>query len=726
MFNFKKNIFLFSLVVFLFISALFLAVFDLTRIKTGQASLCSEEKCQEKEFTDTQYVSEKINCFNCRCEQEGKRLFAFFGTEAECEDFKIEEDRADCYAEHSLRGIQCGFINDTELKKQCRAGFPGNVSDYYLGSAGTLFHRKHLIIEGGRMHISGSDRFGEHRIMTGTNEPGDLQMIFRDRSGDVEFSHNLSVEDDLDINSPMGGIYFASKTEFDDKIYEVRDDYNLNLYDYPDSPFSPGGGGDDSGGGDGDFSGECPPGHEDYLPIYQEGMVNSYTDEDGGDAEVLYTTYKEIFNPYDPRLFYGDLTEPHPVPPDDDTLAMGYSHRMKAYMDAGYKFERIYRDEFRFYIPAGTNYVRFKTQGSQYIGIAARFGQTPQGEYDSYSIDTFPSVNSSLPSSLEGYKNQDVLVKGDQTVQVIDLNSEEPILDKGGWLYMDVIDLGEGIEIASISSLIYTKKQEYLNWYDNTTWDEYGDPACGTSGGTSGGGSGSCPPEHEDYIPLYEHGYEIRYCTGHEDDYDGAADKLGNYTGEMRDSYQGFFNPYDPKLICQMEEGCSEDLPLEGDFIYGNALWEQVYPGYNNFRVFVAPGTTDFGLELYPAQHDEIGVAVRFKKPVEGDYDTDSIDYHHSDIWTDQGHHDPLSLYEGEDILHKNHGGHITIGGTSQFPELEEGGWMYIKVLKFEDPGEPCKFYKFAYGPRINNEAYVDWYDNAEFNAEGNPGCYVQ
>ena len=229
---------------------------------------------------------------------------------------------------------------------------------------------------------------------------------------------------------------------------------------------------------------------------------------------------------------------------------------------------------------------------------------------------------------------------------------------------------------------------------------------------------GDCPPGHEDYTPFYENGYEIRYCPGHEDDYDGAADKLGSWTEEMRDSYQGFFNPYDPKLICQMEEGCSEDLPPEEDFMFMH-LSDKKFPdsGYDRFKFYIPKGAYYVNFQAFPPQYDQIGFAVRFRNPVEGSYDTTG-DYDDID-WLPSAPHSP-SEFETEDVLLQNEGGDILILGRNEFPELEEGGWMYVRVLKFEPS---AYIHKVSHDLKMNIDTYTDWYSSADFNEDGNPGC---
>ena len=218
--NFKKYTPI-IIVLVLFVSTLVLALVDFSSIKMGQAKEC--DGCQERENIETEYISQDMTCSRCDCSQAGKKMFSFYGTEADCEDMKKEKDRYDCYAKHSLREQTCGHIVDNNLKIQCMERFSSMIYKYYLGPGGTLVNQNNVTIKGDTTILNGFDQYGEHKLMTGTEEARDLAITFRRRSGDVEFNNNLFVPGDLRINSTYGGVYFGSELVFDDVIYENGD-----------------------------------------------------------------------------------------------------------------------------------------------------------------------------------------------------------------------------------------------------------------------------------------------------------------------------------------------------------------------------------------------------------------------------------------------------------------------------------------------------------------------
>jgi hypothetical protein len=212
----------------------------------------------------------------------------------------------------------------------------------------------------------------------------------------------------------------------------------------------------------------------------------------------------------------------------------------------------------------------------------------------------------------------------------------------------------------------------------------------------------------DNYTPIYDKGWVVNY-----------KDLSGEWTQETRRGFNQFFDPDDPVLICQtLDENACEAPPPWDVFSMPLASEPTGYPDcyltYDYFKIFIPPGTIEIDFVSYPPQDDLIGYAVRYGSPVQGNYD--SLDSYSSYNWESTPRY--LSSFEGRDVLIRNAGGNISVMGKGVFPEVEEGGWLYVRVLRF-DP--MARIVKFKIVKKFNKSTYVDWFRNAEFDKNGNP-----
>ncbi len=228
-----KRIFIFVIMP-LFISAIFLMIINSAQIAVGADK--TDCYCQEREFTDTEVIyKEGVECADCKCWKAGEeKLFAFYGTDADCEKKETEEERYRCYKEYSHRTYICGQIKDEEEREKCFDKYPDsgvNAYIFYQGNSGTFVNEEDMTINGVRTYFTGFDRYGEHKIMTGFLEPTSRVMTLRDASRDIEFGNDMNVnvkytkeegrDGTLILLSNYGGTYFTGDVSYDEIDYKV-------------------------------------------------------------------------------------------------------------------------------------------------------------------------------------------------------------------------------------------------------------------------------------------------------------------------------------------------------------------------------------------------------------------------------------------------------------------------------------------------------------------------
>jgi hypothetical protein len=186
-------------------------------IGIGQGLFVSGASKDKEETKNTETIYEKRECRDGKCYDSGKKLIQFKGTNAECEDFKSENERMKCYSENSQSAYACSFLEDKKEVEECYEKRRGNIFEDYQGGGGTLVANKAVASGGARMYFSGFDCRGQHKIQTGTEEAVNSAVTFYDSSRDVHYGGDLSVGGEVTMFSQEAGIYFGSNVSYGEK-----------------------------------------------------------------------------------------------------------------------------------------------------------------------------------------------------------------------------------------------------------------------------------------------------------------------------------------------------------------------------------------------------------------------------------------------------------------------------------------------------------------------------
>jgi hypothetical protein len=83
-------------------------------------------------------------------------------------------------------------------------------------------------------------------------------------------------------------------------------------------------------------------------------------------------------------------------------------------------------------------------------------------------------------------------------------------------------------------------------------------------------------------------------------------------------------------------------------------------------------------------------------------------------------------VFEEEDIF-TYQAGQMTVSGyyhpNMVSPPIEEGGWLYMKLLNGDDISRGAYVYSLKGNVRVQRDVFLNWYNNATFDADGNPLC---
>lgn len=213
--------------------------------------------------------------------------------------------------------------------------------------------------------------------------------------------------------------------------------------------------------------------------------------------------------------------------------------------------------------------------------------------------------------------------------------------------------------------------------------------------------------EEVNYVTLYDKGWDVSYWEN--------VKYRGDIFTETRYGFSDLFDPFDPILICQVDNPQNCTLPPESPYTF-QTLVARSYPGYSAFKVYIPPGNISFGFKGYvPELPDCVGIAVRFGMEPQGDYSPlKSVDEY---IWasdTDNFISEPYQFFD-QDVLIKNRTAYISFNLEGAPPG---GGWLYFRVLKLTRNGYIKNFDSTM---RVDIPTYADWFDTAEFDSAGNP-----
>ena len=194
-----------------------------------------------------------------------------------------------------------------------------------------------------------------------------------------------------------------------------------------------------------------------------------------------------------------------------------------------------------------------------------------------------------------------------------------------------------------------------------------------------------------DYTSIYSLGWDASY-------YDAS----GNIKTEILYSFKDLYNLYDSKILCKNESG-----PCPMPSTTKLSLKDSNF-SFDRFRIYIPPGTYSLESLFYFMASDEVGLAVRYGSPPEGDYS--NLRYSEVD-WDWESEINSLDDYTGSDVLLQNSGGHITILNSS-LNVVTEGGWLYFKLLKFKGNE---RIYGIKHLNSVYTSDYNQWYNATEW-----------
>ncbi len=207
----QEKIIIFILAIPLFVLSLFLVSFGDGLFAIGASD--DEEYRRNTENTETIY--ERRDCADGACHDSGKKLIEFKGGDAECENYKSEDERMQCYSRNSQSSFSCPNLENSGQVSDC---YENNSSPSFVqnqGGGGTLVVSNSVTVGGSRVYTNGFDCNGEHKIQTGTDAGDSTAITLRENSRDVEYNGNLSTGGNgTTVLSEDGGVYFGSEVEY--------------------------------------------------------------------------------------------------------------------------------------------------------------------------------------------------------------------------------------------------------------------------------------------------------------------------------------------------------------------------------------------------------------------------------------------------------------------------------------------------------------------------------
>jgi len=142
------------------------------------------------------------------------------------------------------------------------------------------------------------------------------------------------------------------------------------------------------------------------------------------------------------------------------------------------------------------------------------------------------------------------------------------------------------------------------------------------------------------------------------------------------------------------------------------------YYSFNTFAIYIPPGAKKVKLNVTSDNKAEVGLAVRFKSPPKNN-DYSSFSYADVNNWEGQGSISHPSELEGSDYFFRNCDGITAIFVEGSFSPLNDGGWLYIKVL-----GEKNRIGKVLCRQEVDSETYKNWYDSLDTSTTESPDVW--
>lgn len=133
------------------------------------------------------------------------------------------------------------------------------------------------------------------------------------------------------------------------------------------------------------------------------------------------------------------------------------------------------------------------------------------------------------------------------------------------------------------------------------------------------------------------------------------------------------------------------------------------------FKVYIPPGSSNIRMNFFAPNGALIGVAERFKVHPQLNYC--GVKYSNFSVlpWSGPG---TLSQLLEKDYQIQNMGGSFFTVAQFIRDGLDEGGWLYLKVMDVDDAND---LFQFQYVIQVNRTKYLNWYNNVQWDDNGDP-----
>ncbi|MCD4694487.1 hypothetical protein K8R62_03975 [bacterium] len=290
--------------------------------------------------------------------------------------------------------------------------------------------------------------------------------------------------------------------------------------------------------------------------------------------------------------------------------------------------------------------------------------------------------------------------------QVIDLGGFKKIVNN--------IEKKEDININNNEIEIVDRKEQVMDGQERFTIAAEGD---------------ICHPDHYNYTPIYQLNTELQSSPG--------------YCFNWPKGYQN-----------TVEEALANDTDGDNELTIRYRSYPGVhyrtclgYPYYSsaprNYRVFVPPGTTVMHLDEFWSygSGDRVILASHLKTPPQGDYS--GTPQYGDPFWntacrsyldgqgdpnvmeTEQLYNTSGCVFEEENIFTTFMAQNLVPVQHSNYPGggIQEGGWLYMKLINESNVGSDAYCSAIILLTTVEKDVFLDWYNGATFDADGNPLC---
>jgi hypothetical protein len=211
----------------------------------------------------------------------------------------------------------------------------------------------------------------------------------------------------------------------------------------------------------------------------------------------------------------------------------------------------------------------------------------------------------------------------------------------------------------------------------------------------------------EVYDSFHQASHTIYYCSNN------PCQNVSTFTcnpGEYKcyDNFVGFKsqnNIDDPRIGCYGQTSCT----LPADLTLGVSLLTTLS---DTFKIYIPAGAKKTSLVLFGMTTGAaIATVSRFGEPPDCEIPANYSGVPHNLTGA------TISDLKTGCQFAVNAGGTLTVVTNAYYPTLTEGGWLYIKVLKYS----PCNVTDYEYGAVYNVSTYRQWYNSAKWLSNGDP-----